>query len=165
MNKARLTDGLTQQHALLKGRRQLVQAAFDKLTAEIEPLAAELDRLNEEIAVIDNAILLFNPGADIINIRPRIKQPRITPLPRGAPLKHALKLLRDSQQALTTVEIMDDVLQTHGQENVSVKVRESIRRSINRGLEAREAKGWIRTVDVDGGARRWQFVPKGTVRR
>lgn len=162
MNKARLTDGLAKQHALLKGRQELVQAALDKLTVEMAPLAAELQQLNAELEVVDNAILLFDPKANIASIRPRVKQPRITPLPRGAPLRHAFKMLRDSQGSFTTVEIMDDVLKQHGHTDAPYKVRESIRRSLNRGLEDREKKGWIRSLNVDDGARRWQFVPKAS---
>lgn len=162
MNKARLTDGLAKQHALLKGRKDLVQAAVDKLAAEMAPLTAELKQLDAELEIVDKAILLFDPDANIGNIRPRVKQPRINPLPRGSPLRHALKMLRDTQETFSTVEIMDDLLRHHGHTDASYKVRESIRRSINRGLEDRERKGWIRSLDRDGGARRWQFVPKAS---
>lgn len=117
----------------------------------------EIERLSEELRVIDSVIKLFEPDFDFRKVRTKEYRERNLFLKQGEATRMVLDVLRGSEVAMTSRQIAEHLLQRKSVEHNARNV-EALQNSTLNVLKRLENKGLIIQSDKVGAARTWRIA-------
>ncbi|MHC2000896.1 hypothetical protein ACYQR9_10665 [Methylobacterium sp. CM6241] len=125
-----------------------------EIAGQIEHTQGELRKLVTSLDAIDSAIRIFDPTADVGEIRNR-QYPPLHAAFRGEMMRFVLGALRVADGPLTSREIADHVMVGRGLDKDDPKVAQMIRKRVGACLWKSKQAGNVREVRIEGDLKGW----------
>jgi hypothetical protein len=146
MENEHVLGGLTRKRAEIAGQIEHAQAALRKLV--------------EALDVVDAAIRIFDPEADLTAIRPRQYPPRHQAF-RGEMMRHVMECLRTAKAPVTNREIAVVVMKARGLNPEDGELLVTIRKRVGACMFKLKQQGVVREVAGVGDLKEWRLRQVG----
>ena len=137
----------------LRRKRADVSGKIEHLTVEARTLQAELDHL-------DATIRIFDPDADLGEIKDRLYPPRHRGV-KGEMIGHLYDALREATTPLSSAELSDRVMVARGLNPEDRGLRQIMRRRVIASLGDLRRKEVAKSEPAADGLLVWSFIPRG----
>lgn len=143
-----LTKQLTWKYARLAGAHEAMKeevVALQAILVRLDRIKSQIERVEADMAAVEQTALLFDPTFDASAIRPIQARGRLYPLRHSSYVRAGLRVLRDAEVSLNAGEITDRVHEFLGlPDRTNWK---SIRAGIQGGLQRYVDRGIVEIVD------------------
>src|ERR1700735_251070 len=125
-----------------------------EIAGQIEHTRATLRKLITDLDAIDVAIRIFDPEADICEIKAKAYPPRHAAF-RGEMMRHVMGYLRTASEPVTSRDIATVVMKARGLNSDDAELTMTIRKRVGACVWKLKQAGYAREVPIAGELKGW----------